>query len=353
MFRPVPRILVHAGLVGLAAAFCFLASAHVAVAQDPADAERLHSEIERTDQILERASAVVEQHGNQRARNQLRFAFQLQETAKSIERSATASVFDLRRSIELTRRARLLAERAVYIASQQAHLEQRAQQLLDRLDRQLQEARALAGDAPDPRVQRTLELGHERLERAREAFHEQRFQEVIGMSVDTSRLLDDFVRPNPKRQLERMLENTRHLLERAEDDLQENFAGLELLQRAATMLDDAEAHLIAGREAPAERLLQQARELVLRAMRLGETPLDPSGVDLALEELAQFIDLTAPRVQESGSGEAVALLETARTHLDRARTLRLEGKLHQALEEARVARNLTGRAAQLAENPEP
>ncbi len=350
MFRPVPRILVHAGLAGLAAAFWFLASAQVVIAQDR---DRLHDEIEQTDRILERARAVVEEHGNTRARNQLRFAFQLQENAKTIELSAYASVLDLRRSIELTRRARLLAERAVYIASQQAHLEQRAQQLLERLDRQLQEARALAGDAPDARVLRTLELGHQRLERAREAFHEQRFQEVIGMSVETSRLLDDFVRPSPARHLERMLENTRHLLERAEDDLQENLQGLELLQRAATLLDEADANLIAGREGPTERLLQQARDLVLRAMRLGETPLDAAGVDLVLEELSRFLDLTAPRVQESGRNEAITLFETARTHLDRARTLRLEGKLHQALEEARVARNLTRRAAQLAENPEP
>ena len=339
---PIAR---QAGLVVLALLCCLGAFAADAGAQER---ERLRNELERTDQILERARTVVEEHGNLRAREQLSFAFQLQERAKTIAFSPYAGLVELQRALELSLRARSLAERAVQIASQQAHLEQRAQQALERLERRLEEARAAAGDVPDESSVRTLELATRRLEQAREAFHEQRFQEVIGISIDTMRFLDSFVRPEPGQRLERILENTRHLLERAVADAGENARAQEILQRATTLLEQAEAQRLAGHPDAAERLVQQARELVLNAMRLREAPLDAGRVDLVLEETATYVDDAMQRVQDSASPEAVTLLENAKRHLERARELRLENKLQQALEEARVARNLARRAVQLA-----
>ncbi len=341
---PTPHVR-QAGLVVLALLCCLGALVTEAGAQER---ERLRIELERTDQIQERARAVVEEHGNLRAREQLRFAFQLQERAKTIAFSPYAGLTELQRALELTRRARALAERAVQIASQQAHLEQRAQQALDRLERRLEEARAVAGEVPDERSVRTLEFASRRLEQAREAFHEQRFQEVIGIAIDTTRFLDSFVRPEPGQHLERMLENTRHLLERAAADAGDNARAQELLQRATRLLEQVEAQRLAGHPDAAERLVQEARELVLNAMRLGEAPLDAARVDLVLEETAAYVDDAVQRVQDSANQEAVTLLENAKRHLERARELRLADKLQQALEEARVARNLARRAVQLA-----
>lgn len=335
---------LRAGLGALAVLSILLAAPQL-LAQDR---ERLRLELEQTDNILERARAVVEEHGNLRAREQLRFAFQMQQSAKEIAGSPLTSLLELQRALELTRRARLLAERAVQIASQQAQLEQRAQYALERLERRLEEARVTAGDLPDERSLRTLELAARRLEQAREAFHEQRFQECIGIAVDTTRFLDGFVRREPRRHLERLLENTRHLLERAQADQTENREVQELLRRAAGLLDEAESNRLAGRSAAAERQAQEARDLVLRAMRLGESPVDATRVDLVLEETANFIDETELQVHEAGKPEAASLIGNAKRHLERARELRLTNKLQQALEEARVARNLARRAAQLA-----
>lgn len=339
------RILTRrAGLVACAVS-CLLA---VAIGDARAqEHERLRQELEQTDQILERARTVVEEYGNLRAREQLRFAYQLQERAKTLAGSPYASVVELTQALELSRRARTLAERAVQIASQQAHLEQRSLQALERLERRIEEARAMAGDAPDARALRTLELAHRRLEQAREAFHEQRFQEVIGIAVDTTRFLDNFVRPAPGLHLERMLENTRHLLDRAAEDLGTTAGAQELLQRATMLLETAEAERLAGRLGASERLVLEARDLVLRAMRLGETPLDTARVDLVLEETTAFVDDVAQQVRENSNPEAVTLCDNAKRHLERARELRLANKLQQALEEARVARHLARRATQV------
>ncbi len=51
-------------------------------AQTDHPAERLITELEMTDRILERAREVVEQSGNERAIHELKFAFTLQEQAK-------------------------------------------------------------------------------------------------------------------------------------------------------------------------------------------------------------------------------------------------------------------------------
>ena len=339
------RIFVRrAGLVACAVACLLAVGAAAVVAQD---GERLRQEMDRTDQILERARAVVEEYGNLRAREQLRFAFQLQERAKTIASATAASLMEMQQAFDLSRRARALAERAVQIASQQAHLEQRAMQALDRLERRLEECRVLAGDAPDERALRTLELGQRRLEQAREAFHEQRFQEVLGIALDTTRFLDTFVRPEPGQSLDRMMENTRHLLARATDDVGANPTAQELLRRATMLLEEAETQRLAARLDASERLVEQAREVILRAMRLGEAPLDTARVDLVLEETTTYVDDVARQVQDAGRPEAVTFCDNAKSHLERARALRRTNKLQQALEEARVARNLARRAAQI------
>jgi len=224
---------------------------------------------------------------------------------------------------------------------------------LELLERRIEEARNLAGDAPDPRSVRTLEFAERRLEQAREAFHEQRFQEVLRMGLEARRLLDGFVRPPASRHVERMLENTARLLENTQDDMPDDPRAQELLRRAEQLLEQAEASWLAGRMEETERLVRQAREQVLRALRRGTTPPEQTHVDLVLEDAPTFVEEVAQQASGTESTEAMSLIENARRHLERARGLRLEEKLERALEEARVARNLAYRASQLVGPREP
>jgi hypothetical protein len=310
--------------------------------------DRLIQEIESTERVLERARGVVEEHGNPRAMRQLRFAFELQANARRLVGSGQPTLFDARRAAELTQRARLLAQRAVTIASQQARLEQRARLQLERFDIALESARDRLGDAPSQQTLQLIEMAGRRLEQAREAFHEHRFREAIHLCEETTRLLQSHGSATTRRRFERRLENTKRLLERAQNGAAESDPTRTQLERAEGLIARAEESWASGRPVPAELQLRQARELLLRVMRQSEQPLDASGVDAVLENTAAVIDDVATRVRELENAEAMRFIDNAYRHLERARSLRLEGKLRQALEEARVARNLAGRAARAA-----
>ena len=75
---------------------------------------------------------------------------------------------------------------------------------------------------------------------------------------------------------------------------------------------------------------------------------DAARVDLLLEETTALVQDVAAQARDAENSEAARLIDNAARHLDRARELRAAGKLRQALEEARVARNLARRAAQVA-----
>jgi len=338
------RIAFRASLVIWATAALVDIAAHPACAQER---DRLLGELEITDRVLERARAVVEESANERAAQELRFAFSLQERAKQLAMT-DASLADVRQSVDLTARARQLAQRAVNIATQQAHMEQRALVLLEQLDRALEQAAARVSDVPTERAERLLGLATRRLERARESFQEQRYREAITMVQEALKLLTNLNQPTPGRHLERMLENTHRLLERVENEAQDGEQITGILERASTLIAQAETNLQNGQPFVAEKLLSQARELLLNAMRLTETPLDTARVDLLLEETAAFVQDVAAQLRDAESAEATRLIDNATRHLDRARELRAAGNLRQVLEEARVARNLARRAAQVA-----
>lgn len=311
------------------------------------ETDRLLNELETTDRILERARAVVEESGNERAVHELRFAFHLQAQAWETSRDA-AGLTDARRSVELTSRARQLARRAVNIASQQARLEQRALQLLEQLERALEHAAARIADSPTERAERLLGLATRRLEKARESFQEQHFREAVNMAQETLRLLQNLGEPTPERHLETMFDNTRRLLERVESQAGQDDLEARTLEQAQRLIQQAEDSFQSGQPVTAERRLQQARELLLNTMRRNDTSLDTASVDLLLEETATFVQDVAAQVRDAENSEATTLVENALRHLDRARELRAAGKLRRALEEARVARNLARRAAQIA-----
>ncbi len=234
------------------------------------------------------------------------------------------------------------------IATQQAQLEQRALVLLEQLERALEHAAARVSDVPTERAERLIALATRRLEQARESFQEQHYKEAIFMVRETMRLLENVAQPTPARHLDRVFENTRRLLERVERDAANNQQIAGLVERARALIQQAEGNFQNGQPFAAERRLQQARELLLNAMRLTEAPLDEVRVDILLEETTQYVQEVAARVRDAESREANTLVGNALRHLDRARELRAAGKLRQALEEARVARNLARRAAQAA-----
>jgi HEPN domain-containing protein len=332
------------GLAGLALGLLVAGSPRPAAAQD---CLRARQEVEATQPHLERAREVVEQGGNPRAFEPLRLAFRLQEQAVAL--LGEPSLRSCLHAIELTREARRLADRAMSVAAQQAEIEQRALNEIQQVERILENVRdRAAGPLPD-RVHRFLSMAERRLEQARQAYHEQRFEEALNIARDLRRLLEDVGRNVPQGRPEQALENTRRLLDSAREQVEEagNDEARSLLERAEQQFELARTSLEAGHPLVAERQMQQARDLALRAMRQAEGEPDAARLDVLLEETSAYVNEVAREVREAGLPEPTTLIENALRHMDRALQLRRENRLQQSLDEARVARNLARRAAEL------
>jgi hypothetical protein len=306
------------------------------------DRDRLLREIETTQQMLERARTAVAGHRRPRLATELRFAFRMQDEAWSLARTGTTRL-EFRRAFDLTQRARFVAQRALDVAPPETDQEQRAQAMLGQLERDLEGVRARASAHPTPGTTRVLELAERQLEQAREACRDARYRQALETITETERLLETIGQPGPDARLEEMLENVRQLLERAEGENHDEDSTA-LLLRARQLLQEAES-LAPQRPDAAANDLRQARELILRALQRTEPPLGARDVDAALVETAAFVEEAATRVRKSGDRDAATLLDNSLRHLEQARSLRRDDRLRQALEEARVSRNLARRAA--------
>jgi hypothetical protein len=331
---------LHLGAALVAALLAFSVAAP-AFAQDR---ERLRSELETTQRILERAREVVEESGSPRALDPLRIAFRLQEEAVQMGRSDRPR--DWMNGFERTLQARKLAQRAMSIAAEQVQLEKRAQQEIFKLENLIDRLTEHADTAPSERAQQIMEMAQRRLLQSRQAFHEQHFEEAYNLAHDTRRLLENLVPRQPARRFERMFENTQRLLERAREVVGsvDNAQAQSLLERAERQFEAARRTQSEGRPEAAFRHLTQARDLAMRSLRLEEGPVDATRLDKFLEDTQRYIDAVATRIDATSTPDAMTLLDNARQRLERARAQRTNGSLRESLAEARIARNLAQRA---------
>jgi HEPN domain-containing protein len=237
----------------------------------------------------------------------------------------------------------------VRIAQQQGNAEQVARRMLDDALAKLERARECAGDPPSDQAQRVLQIAASRLEQAREAFHETKYRISIDMSTQVRRMADEICARRPDQHLGEILESVRNLLNRSQQDLGAcGPRATELLDRATAQLTRAEEQARGGNHDAAARLADQAKGLVLQALRDCQQVPAAADVDRILEEAAAALERIATAVRHGGNADATTLLDNAFNHLQRARELREQGKLRQTLAEVRVARNLARRAARLA-----
>lgn len=344
MRQPRKNKILRHGL-GAALALVVLATLapHAAVAQ-PRDPNMVRVELERTNELLQRAHDVVRRSGNPRAMADLQLAVRVQESAWEHFRAQQWIL-----AVEKTMQARNLGQRAVHQAQQQGTLEQRALRVLEDAQQKLDRSRDCLGDPPSETAMRLRALAAARLEQAREAFHELKYQVAIDIAMQVHRMLDELCSRRPVQHVEQLLESVRRLIERASQDLEAcDPAARAHLDRARERLARAEDMQRAGNPLAAAQNAQQAKELALRALRACERQPDAADIDGILEETAEHLQDLAARLHDSGHPEAMRVMERALEHLEKARRLHQDGRLRQALAEVRVARNLARRAAQMA-----
>jgi len=348
------RLLLYAGAVWPLFA-CIGPSRALAQRMDPG---MVQMELERTDEVIRRATDLLSRAANPMALEALAFARVRQEQAWNQFRQGNPLI-----ALQSTRAARDAAERAIRMAQQQGDLEQIARRMVEDAGRALENARACVGDAPSEQQRRLLDLAHQQLAQARENLQAMRWQVASGLArqaLDTARLIcgggPGSGPGGPPgggpgggcARVAEMAENVTRLYDRAAQDIPaDNAPARRLLDESRDLLERGRESLREGRCEPAFAQVRQARDFILRAMRSQDAEPDAGVVDRAIEETAQYLDSMAPGIP-SDNAAAHALLDNAMRHLQRARELRAGGSLRAAFAEARVARNLAWRAARVA-----
>lgn len=363
LVRCLPRLLLWtAAVLGL----CAPAAPGRAWAQHM-DPGMVQIELERTDDVIRRATDILNQSGNPMALEALAFARQRQDQAWSEFRAGHPLV-----ALQATRAARDAADRALRMAQQQGDLEQVARRAVEDAERALENARTCAGDSPSDLQRRMLDLAQQQQTQAQENLQAQHWEIARALArqvMDTARMMcgAGHMRGGPGgpmgggpggpmgggpgglcARVEQMTDNVTRLYERALQDIPaDDAAARRSLEQAFDLLEHGRESLREGRCDPAFAQVRQSREVILQAMRSQDGEPDAAAVDRILEDTTDYLDSVAPGIP-SGNAAARALLDNATRHLQRARELRAAQSLRQAFAEARVARNLAWRASRVA-----
>lgn len=329
----------------------------------PTNPATVRMELERTDEVIRRATEILNRAANPTALESLNLGRQQQVKAWTEFRAGHTLM-----ALQITRAARSAADRATHPGQQPGDREQVARRGVEDAEHALQNARACAGGSPTDLQRRTLDLVQQQLTEAHANLQAQQWENVralVRQVMDTSHTLCT-AQPlgsapggHPGGELatgsgslcarvEQMADSVERLYDRALQDLPaDDPAARRSLDQGRDLLVHGRESLRGGRCEPAFAQVRQSRELIMRAMSPQDPEPDAAAVDHTVADTGDYLSSVAPGIPP-GSPAARALLDNAAQHLQRARELRAAQSLRQASAEARVARNLAWRASRLA-----
>ena len=294
-------------------------------------------EIERTDQVIERARAAVETSKDPLSAEYLSQAVKLQDFAKSS--FASDRLLDAAR---LTRQARERAATALRVAEQSGSAEY-ILFTLERTDALLEHASPIVrGSGVEP-ANRHLDVAYEQQRRAHQNLGDGRPRLALTLSHQA--------REGVRRALQLAEgssglspERVRRQLERTEDLIRESVWLESAGPRAAGHYEqavrthrEAVERLESGDVESAARLGQRSRDLLIRALNAADRPLQEEQVRSAVERSRAELDAAAGRAEGERQTRAV---ENATRHQVRAEDHLAKGRLARTLAEIRGVRRI-------------
>ncbi len=225
--------------------------------------------IERTDDLLARAQEIVSASDNQQAIDELAFAVRLQADARS-QFSAGRYVL----ALDLTRRARLRADRAIALVKGLPDPDrvlvqlERTRELLDRARERIEECNV-------DRSRALLRAAFEMQVRAETSARDGRYLAALQLTLSARERAHRALRicnleDNLRDAAERGLARTDELISRARDALQDrdNDRARQALDRAIELQAEAWVQFRADHFEASLRLTQSARTFAHRALRI-------------------------------------------------------------------------------------
>lgn len=314
-----------------------------------ADLLRLRMELERTDELIERAHDAVRESNSALAGAALEKAFDLQKRAWANFREACLGCF--KRAAVLTIQAR---EQARFAIANGFHTEQNTDRLLRRLEKtteMVERVREMVADHGDDRVREVLEMTIENLHKAWEFYRTNEFRpaiKLIGQVETTVRKILEIARRDQRLNdnLARRLQGVEELLHRS----RELAEGCEmpqievLLEEAFDAFDKARQYAEQGRPEAALRMLQTAHKLATEVTRAcsGADRL-MSRYERLMSRFERLVDKTSP-----GNADIERLLEQAESQLELARTYLSENHYEAAAAALRAAQLILAQAEAMA-----
>lgn len=304
--------------------------------------DRTADELERTDQVIEKATEAVAESGSKKGEALLQNARRFQEQARDHFRRHRYG-----QAAQSTQKAREKAFEAIAATRTPEENENAVRRQLERTDEMLQGFREKIGDMSRGRGKFSATRWEGWLQRQQTAwqyFHERRLRPALKLTLQVrerfTRLAEQARRyRHGPANAEQNLDRLREFLDRVRGPVTE--AGLdkniEILKRAERRLAQAEEALANGQTSLANEHAKICRELLNRALADTERRMNRQEVADLMAQAEKERDQLEGAVIDSGDPELRDLFRRASGELQRARSMADAGKPAQALAHARTA----------------
>ncbi len=235
--------------------------------RDFSDLDSIKKELEKTDRVLERVAEQFDGNADTKARRMFEEAKELQRKAKNSFRSDNP-----RRALELTRRARQLATRALKMLATRANREN-VQQAIRLTDMLVAEAKEILAHRDVQRLQRKIEQAEDLQREAKRRFERGNFERALNLTLKARRLLREALASVKqvlnKREVRRALVETDEILARLKGALEGSDSDIapELYKRARANQEKAWREFDDDRLRAALAHTKLARRLARNALR--------------------------------------------------------------------------------------
>lgn len=312
---------------------------NTAQAQNRANLER---ELDKTDEVIERAREAVSASRNIKAENVLNLAVEYQGQAKG-----HAAQIRYKQAMELTLKAREKAYEAIGFTKKDEENENLVIRAIERTDQAISQAKDAIGQTDQKRVTSLLEMAIRSQERAKEFLRERKLKMALKFTLEANETADkikglagngDKLDQASKKQLQA----TERLMEKAAAKIQEsqNQEAMELLEKGKGFLKEAQEQFNKNAYALAIKNAERAREMLEKALGLVEEDITPPMVERAMEQNERMIRTAQQAIKGEGNTQAVNVLEKGLNHQNRAREYFNQGEYKAALAEAKAANRL-------------
>lgn len=313
--------------------------------------DQLDEFISRTGEIIDWATELVNESEDQQARRILEEARNLHQRSLGMYQRNQP-----RQALAASQRARAAAHHAAKLARENQGQQERLRLRLERYNELRDQILDRARDAEDERVLRFVRESEQQAHRARDHYRQGNIDMALHLLTAAEELLARATRllfeGAGGERLERELERTRALIERAAEQLQDfggdqRDAASELLRSAREALQRAEQHRDRQQPVRALQAVRLARQLTGQAVATGGNRPQPETVAAQFARWDERHEMVAEAVQEAGSQPALQLLERARSHRDQAGRRLEAGDTEVALRQLKAAFDLLNEASDL------